>query len=521
IVNHVSPTLITLSLLYMGPITGTSQYLVAGSNDITFQGTLFPPVVTSSIAYGGLIHNDSYTNINVVNMHITAAFGVNPTLSPNSGWICHQNFGPNGLCSVTNCSSAMGITGNGGGIVGSNSSVNAVSCVSSGSINDGSGGIFGASCFNCTASYCSSSGSIDNGSGGIYGQTCNLSATLNSCTAIGCFSTGAIGSDGSYNSGGIFGMNCNESTTECTSSATNCFSTGLIYGDFIGSNGGIFGGNSLLCDAINCYSVGNIGTGCGGIYRGGTQGTATNCYSVGVIGGKAGGIFGEGSTFSTATSCYSTGSSIGSQGGGIFGHNTTNSSTYNSYSVGAVGVDAGGIVGANATGGVVDFCYMTGGNTGGGSYDPGTYEIYGSDTTECYISTCYSEDPTKGNIWNNYNASTALHNNYKQQVWLIAFVGTPYLLASFSSNLGSNPGTIVGNQAPIGYSYYYILSPLNITSNGAYTNSILSGYYLEQQQNPLVSAPYSSNIFGYNILSYNVGVNVKQIVVVDGNLRKL
>ena len=85
------------------------------------------------------------------------------------------------------------------------------------------------------------------------------------CSAINCYSTGAIGDVG----GGIFGFQCSNS------SAINCYSTGAI-GD---NAGGIFGYQNDTCSAINCYSTGTIGISAGGIFGPNSYSpTTTNCY---------------------------------------------------------------------------------------------------------------------------------------------------------------------------------------------------------------------------------------------------
>ena len=116
------------------------------------------------------------------------------------------------------------------------------------------------------------------------------------CSAINCYSTGAIGDIGTTG-GGIFGFQC----SSC--SAINCYSTGAI-GDI---GGGIFGFECYNSSAINCYSTGTIGISAGGIFGSiSSNSTATNCYSTGTIGISAGGIFGSISSNSTATNCYYT-----------------------------------------------------------------------------------------------------------------------------------------------------------------------------------------------------------------------
>ncbi|AYV80022.1 MAG: hypothetical protein Gaeavirus5_19 [Gaeavirus sp.] len=526
IINDISPTPITIFILYQDQITTSNQYLIAGSSYINFQGPSTPIIGSSVSNFAGLISNPSYSNVNVSDIHISAAFGQTPTLAEFQGWICAINFGLGGTSNVTNCSSSIPITSlNCGGIIGSGSSVNATNCTSSGAISGNfSGGIFGANCFNSTASFCSSTGLINDGSGGIYGGYCNYTKTNATCSATSCFSMGDIGASNSYNCGGIFGGLCNPSVENCTCVAINCFSMGNIYGDGSGANGGIFGGGcQSTCSATNCYSVGVIGTSSGGIFGPTTVGSATaaNCYSIGAIGSLAGGIFGESCTTCTAQNCYSAGSPIGEQGGGIFGYSNIGSNANNCYSVGLVSENAGGIFGANATTSSTNNCYMIGGNLLGGFYNQSNYEIFGPNQTDCSTTNCFSDNPHI-NLWNTYNASTALLSYINRtQIWISASTQTPFLLASFNSTLNSSNGLLVNMQAPTGYIYYYLLTGTSTTTNGNFTNSVLSGYYLEEQQNPTTaSAPYSSNIFGYNIISFGFGVNVYTFVPVLVKNRK-
>ena len=62
-----------------------------------------------------------------------------------------------------------------------------------------------------------------------------------------------------------------------------------------------------LGTATNCYSIGSIGAGAGGIFGFLSDGTATNCYSTGSIAENAGGIFGMGSGGNFTNSGHSTG----------------------------------------------------------------------------------------------------------------------------------------------------------------------------------------------------------------------
>ena len=261
-----------------------TEYFIIGTDYIKIDGQAYTVTINSSASnYGGLIkYNSANTgqNININNIKVD---GTNSNLTAGGGWIGQSNFK---YGNFINCSSngPIGNTTNSGcgGIVGRNAArpsgiVTALSCYSTGSIDNQSGGIFGSNASSefgqATAQNCYSTGSIDNFSGGIFGSGASL--TYGKATAQNCYSTGSIDN----NSGGIFGSGAGINNGYAT--AENCYSTGDINIE----SGGIFGlsaGINGQAAAQNCYSTGPITGDSGGIFGGSAgynngQATATKC----------------------------------------------------------------------------------------------------------------------------------------------------------------------------------------------------------------------------------------------------
>lgn len=466
---------VVVSLNFYDPITSVSDYIIIGSNNITLDG-LGQLINVSTPSYTGLLHNNGqYTNI-IINNIIISPVGMGDLIS-NNGWIC-SNFA-NGT--ANNCYSTGTITSDSGGIFGG-ASINctANNCHSTGALLSNSGGIFGRLSSNCTANNCFSTGNISNGSGGIFGAGSNDSATSASCIANGCYSVGLIGTGTSdYNNGGIFGQFCNDGATNSVCAANNCASFGKIHGDNSGANGGIYGGNyTSACTATNCYSVGNIGAFCGGIFMSGSDGTASNCYTIGTIGNMAGGIFGSGCTTCVATMCYSV-NTIGQQAGGIYGSNSINSFVISCYSLGSVDTSGGGIFGLNANTVTLTTCYTLS-------------NLLGDGSTGSTITNCIAEN---GGIWNDINATSTLKSINDN--WFSPAANTPFLLPSFTGFNG---------MSPYGYQYSYMLpSTTTIVNNGTFDYTFLTGSTLQPLVNP---TQIPVNLYGYNFIVHTLTINV-------------
>jgi len=308
-----------IKISYTTTGTGTNGYFITGSNYITYDGSNNTVTISDVIGYPGLIQNGSSgQNGN----HAITVKNIN-TVSVNSimsdAWICQSNFGINiknisGYVPILidNCSNkgdlsqyyqlCGGIVGpfsfdNGHGIiqnchntgiirawgqggicgvcVGQNGgTVTITNCYNTGNITGGScGGIVSAYAGNITGivtiTNCYNTGTITNGhGGGIIGSN----AGYNNGTVIitNCYNMGDINSD--Y-TGGItsfwFGYNTNNlcSITNCCNLGNiNGFQSGGICGAEVGYN------NDALytpqISIINCYSLGNIATTCGGILAG-------------------------------------------------------------------------------------------------------------------------------------------------------------------------------------------------------------------------------------------------------------
>jgi len=522
-ITNTGDSQIVVNLNFSDNISDINHYLTVGSNNITFDGQNIA-INVSITNYGGLIqNNDIYSNIIVQNIQINANTG---SISNKSGWIisAFTHSPPSDIiCRIYNCSSTGEISMESGGIVGGSGYCEAYNCNSSGNIAWFGGGIFGAQCVNCYAYNCYSTGNIDAGgggifgsntnfqginiiskasncfstgtinnsigigSGGIFGTNCNTISQDSRCIASNCYSLGSIGGPNSHNNGGIFGPDCN-----CTGNSPNCIciayccsSYGNIYGEVSGSNGGIYGYNPWFGYALNCFSIGNIGYGSGGIFLGGVEITASSCYTIGNIGENAGGIFGT-TVYGTANFCYSIGD-IGNNAGGIFGPNVTYSTANNCYSLGYLEDNAGGIFGDNSSLTFTNNCYVTSNLLIGPS---------GSSTITNSI--------TQNGIWNDTNANSTI--GHGMSPWFSYTPNTPYILGSF--NTSSQYFNYIA--CPKGYKYSYLIPNITtITENQSISLRVLIGYYIGPQNDPTILSP---DIYGYifnSITNGNLDINIE------------
>jgi hypothetical protein len=504
-------TYIIVKLTFSTNISDNNHYFTVGSHNIIFDGQNSSINVSVANYYGLLRNNnDEYLDITIKNLQINA---VSPgSLANGAGWFC-SNFtispGEAAACTAINCSSTGDITASSmenakGGIFGSECiCCQAYNCYSTGYITNGSGGIFGAKCISCYAINCYSTGNIYNGSGGIFGYATNYNGINNTSSAYICFSTGLIdcensesgsggifgcksnlsasgtsyvdaiycyskgeiGGSDSYNNGGIFGEKCNLFSTNSICFANFCSSYGTIYGDTGGSNGGIYGNNAQNCRAYNCFSIGKIGQGSGGIFIDALSSITEFCYSHGAIGENAGGIFSN-ATNSVANYCYSIGD-IYENAGGIFGPNADTCNANHCYNTGSVGTDAGGIYGTYSSSSNATNCYVLGNS------------IFGSGANNEVMTNCMIEtDP-----WSDSSADSTINDT--PGIWFSPSPNTPYLLLNY------NAFTMI----PEGYKYTYIL-PVTTTFTTSQTVifTIITGFYRTEQND---SVTISNNIFGY------------------------
>jgi len=483
-------------------ITNANDYLIVGSSNIKFEGNNKTINILLN-DYGGFISNSNvlYTDIIIDNLNINS---IGYTNLESSGFLCASPannitatncdvvgtisnngggiFGADTVnCIANNCSSKGNILISGGGIFGSNANnCSANNCSSSGIINFRAGGIFGMGCIQCSATSCMSKGIILTNAGGIFGENTNINTTGNkNCYATDCCSTGLIGNLNEYNAGGIYGYNANGgSDNTCKCFAIRCFSTNNIYGDENGYCGGIFS-LSYNCEARLCYSLGNIGYGCGGIFGGDgiLNGTAIYCYCRGNMDVNAGGIFGVGVRYCLATYCYTTGTINAVGAGGIYGYAALQSNAEFCYSL-SLTPNVGGVYGEFAT-----LCTAT------NNYVL-TNNILGIDDTSCVVTSCFTES---SGVWSDANASSVLLTTN----WYSVGADTPYLLDKYVTN---------GGLAPSGYQKYYIIPEiLSIDNNGTYNYKIIIGYYNAED---IPTSIESRFLYGYNITDIDINVDV-------------
>ena len=285
----------TQNLTITNTYGGASGYFIAGSTNITFDGsgnTITIRMLLSSLSYPGFIQNgtsgaNGFANV-VVQNFITdfVNIGGGSGLGAFAGWLCQAYFGKGVIGNeIRGCRNTGTIYKNSGflaiyagGIVGgyagsSGGLLNITNCSNTGVIS---------------ASY---AGGIVGGYAGSGGGLLNITNCSNTGGAISPY-TGGI-------AGYAFGYN-----TSSTCVISGCYSTGNISGS---NAGGIVGSdigynNSAspppVVNITNSYSLGTISTTCGGIC-GGTNGNAyigtptiniSNCYSWGLVTDASSGI---------------------------------------------------------------------------------------------------------------------------------------------------------------------------------------------------------------------------------------
>ena len=188
-------------------------------NDKTISGLYYSGNNGSGNVYAGLFgcvgSDGKVKNVKVADSYIS----VTVTTAPNqlfAGGVCASNYG-----TITNCSNAGSVTGQGGTVEGfSPASV---------------GGVCGAN--DGTIENCYNTGSV---SGDCAGGVCGL----NGGTITNCCNSGSVSGT---NAGGVCGLNGGE--------ITNCYNSGSVTGSGTGTNyaGGVCGENISDGTITNCY----------------------------------------------------------------------------------------------------------------------------------------------------------------------------------------------------------------------------------------------------------------------------
>ena len=515
IVNtSVSAEVLTVKFTADMEFTTSSHYFTCGSEYITFDGiktdgnratiTFKDVLDCPGLIQNGLPNGGGSSNIIVQNIHV-ASSGTT-TLALEAGWVCHSHYGKFCLnLKVDNCSSEGEILGGfSGGILGryaaagSPGTLEISNCYSEGDIGGAAaGGICAASIAlnggKVTITNCYSTGKIlGNTSGGICGSNPASVNNLNAVSTLdisNCYSTGEIGGIGA---GGICGSNAaanNGNNPGGQVNVTNCYSTGEILGS---TSGGICGTgtgrNQGTVTISNCYSTGDIGSGCGGMcgaqsaYSSGNI-TISNCYSRGEIkDNNAGGICGAQTARLngdvTISNCYAEGKISGFNAGGICGTNTGMDSGIvdisNCYSTGEItSSQAGGICGAGTTGTTITNSYSLYANGNGNS---------GFGGMICSGNAIFEATYGANGTWSSADANSILTgiptgSAKEGDVWGYHAVNTPYYLIVMPTlPYSQNGGTISFRQegAVIQYSPDNSSSSWTDLSNGDFPINIVN-----------------------------------------------
>lgn len=314
--------------------------LINGYSNVTVQNILFTTISSTLVFRGGWIcqsfFGNSSFNTLISNCQVDSPIGPNQ----QCGGLCGRGFGqgngtPNSSSAlIIGCSKAGLNNSSGGGAITSlrtgqlGGNVKISNCYNTGAISNDCSGICGQQAGQDSGKVeiimCYNTGAISsNASGGICGY---FAGTVNGTVSISnCYNTGIISGNSSSGICANVAGNANG-----TVRINNSYNNGIISGNYSGGIvGDSFGVNSNnLCSIINCYNTGNItGTNAGGItgaevgYNDNAiytpQILIENCYSLGNIGTTCGGICGgtEGSTYTNIpiiniTNCYTSYNSI-------------------------------------------------------------------------------------------------------------------------------------------------------------------------------------------------------------------
>lgn len=330
LVRHPQNKPIHIKLSKTFAVTGSTQYFIIGSNNITIEGCKNSDIIVSysdgyNLPYPGLIRNGTngnfppvldpevicaFDNLIVKHIRINTAVSINNpllvSLKNNHGWIGQQYFGIGAKnVIIKECINNAIISNNCGGIVGNNSTCILMKCVNNGIIGGASGGCVGSDANGTRAFKCKNmaTATISGGSGGIFG------ANSVGCSAKRCKNEATINGN---QSGGIFGIGLSGIHMN---NATGCKNSGIIQGR---NAGGIFGGSQDTSSAYKCYNTSNALFG-NGIFGGGaSRCIAEACFNTGTISKDYGGIFGN-SFNCTAQNCYYSGTPLPTNAYGIIG----------------------------------------------------------------------------------------------------------------------------------------------------------------------------------------------------------
>jgi hypothetical protein len=424
---------LTTDLIITSALNGLNLFDCA-SDYITFNGQDNTCNMNSVTNFGGLIKNDTSSNITVKNIN-TADSNNSSTVNSSHGWICSRDFGSgaNNVL-IDNCSNSCRVsTTNSGGICGINFAAN------------GSTG--------CIVSKCSNSGVITGfNSSGVCASGIG-SRSLNGVTVNYCFNTGNS-PENHVSSVGVIGNNAGDRgkiiVTNCYNTGNNCCLCGTSIGFGPGGSGTI----------TDCYNTGDVRTGNGGICGAVSNNlTITNCYNSGVVGvggninnpqGKSGGICGKECTLMTIKNCYNTGRIQGIQSGGICGVSSSITEINLCYNTGVItGTNCAGIVVLSNTlnSCLIDKCWTLGDITGercGGI-------VCGSDY-HATVTRCYNAGRIGGNRCGGICGGTVINTN-----------GNMVITNCYNRGYitGAGAGIIFGNSYGYGENYTIITNCYN------------------------------------------------------------
>ena len=469
----------TENLIISNTYGDTSGFFIAGSTNITFDGSGNTITFDSITGFPGFLDNRNTLSVayaNIIVQNFTTATSGASTLDLNAGWLCQSSFGRAVSGNViSGCTNTGDINAqNSGGIAGSSSgyqgTISFTNCANTGVISAlFSGGIAGS----LIASGTSGSASF---------TSCTNSGDIN-----GIYTGGIVADQSGINSGSV--------------SFTSCTNSGLIGGRYSGGiASGYAGGNSGTATFTSCTNIGAIsGIQAGGIAGsnvGNTNGLVsfTNCINTGDISGSAsGGMVGDKFASDTTrtcsiTNCYSIGDISGNDSGGIIGADigSTSSGTYlpkivdisNCYTLGDIATTCGGIcggtIGSTYTGTPtinITNCYSWGLVTDTGS---GIVAL-GLPITPTQVNTYVADgawtDASANAVGALIGYPTDISTNNPGTTWTTIATDntTPYVLSSFNAQL---------------YSPNSASSTSNYTTNpGLFSDSSYNLLYNEQVSN--------------------------------------
>ena len=397
------------------------------------------------------------------------------SIAISAGGIAGQYAGDSGLAQFIDCINTGTIEANAaGGIVGADAArantgqITLTRCKNTGVISgQDAGGIAGKTCGynngNATFSSCTNTGLISGQyAGGILGSYAG-NGNSNLISFDSCLNSGDITAE---HAGGIVGAYAGSFDGSIT--INKCFSIGSLSGQYAGCiTGGKFASDTNRISIIsNCYSTGNISGGTAQIRAGGiigadvgyTSATTYNpvvyistCYSLGRIGTSCGGIVG------------------GSSGFPYFNKSTINIS--NCYSYGAVSGTGQGIVASSLTSTYINLTMLN------------TYVADGFWNDAIAISKLNGY-PTDININNPGPTWTTLSTTFLPNIPYVLSIFNEVLYSpmdvSSNINYSSNPGTF---QPDYNYDIMYSDQTSNVLTTRVFSYKGISPYYYSYDSN--------------------------------------